>query len=58
MSEVISNASAKDLESNGHFLHTKVISEKRATEIARLQEIITGQTREINNLEVETKTLK
>ena len=37
---------------------SKVISEQRATEITRLKEIIASQTKEINNLKVEAKTLK
>ena len=42
-SETISNASEKMLESNGHFLHAKIIIEQQAIEIVRLQEACDAQ---------------
>ena len=58
MLEVVSNASLKMLKSSGHFLHLKMVAEQRASEIVRLQEIVTAHTKENNDLKVEIKTLK
>ena len=58
MLEVVSNASVKMLESSGHFLHVRMVAEQRASEIARLQEIVTAHAKENNDLKVEIKTLK
>ncbi|KAH9024382.1 hypothetical protein EDB85DRAFT_2150521 [Lactarius pseudohatsudake] len=65
LSEVISNASAKALEVNGHFIRIKMIADQRATEIEKLQETLTSKTKENDqltkendHLNVEVKTLK
>jgi hypothetical protein len=58
LSEVVSNASEKMLESNGHFLRARMIADQRATEIQRLQEAIASHTRESDDLKVEIRTLK
>ena len=58
MLEVVLNTSLKMLKSSGHFLHVKMVAEQRASEIVRLQEIVTAHTKEKNNLKVEIKTLK
>ncbi|KAH9021188.1 hypothetical protein EDB85DRAFT_1895799 [Lactarius pseudohatsudake] len=58
LSEVISNASAKGLEVNGHFIRVKMIADQRATEIEKLQETLTSKTKENDHLNVEVKTLK
>jgi hypothetical protein len=57
-SEVVSSAPEKMLESNGHFIRTRMIADQRATEIENLQEIIASQKQENNDLKVEIKTLK
>ncbi|KAH9063603.1 hypothetical protein EDB87DRAFT_1681257 [Lactarius vividus] len=65
LSEVISNASAKALEVNGHFIRVKMIADQRATEIEKLQETLASKTKETDqltkendHLNVEVKTLK
>ncbi|KAH9172275.1 hypothetical protein EDB89DRAFT_2069930 [Lactarius sanguifluus] len=65
LSEVISNASAKALEANGHFICVKMIADQRATEIEKLQETLASKTKENDqltkendHLNVEVKTLK
>ncbi|KAH9007788.1 hypothetical protein EDB84DRAFT_1447321 [Lactarius hengduanensis] len=65
LSEVISNASAKALEVNGHFIRVKMIADQRATEIEKLQETLASKTKENDqltkendHLNVEVKTLK
>ncbi|KAH9038060.1 hypothetical protein EDB85DRAFT_1888120 [Lactarius pseudohatsudake] len=65
LSEVISNASAKALEVNGHFIRVKMITDQRAMEIEKLQETLASKTKENNqltkendHLNVEVKTLK
>ena len=58
MLEVVSNVSMKMLKSSGHFLHMKMVAEQRASEMARLQEIVTAHVKENNNLKVKIKTLK
>jgi hypothetical protein len=55
---VVSNASEKMLENNGHFLRAKMLSEQRAMENTRLQEAISSHVKEINDLKVEVKSLK
>ncbi|KAH9007492.1 hypothetical protein EDB84DRAFT_1572818 [Lactarius hengduanensis] len=56
--EVISNASAKMLENNGHFIRVQMTSEKRAMEITRLEEALADKTKENNELKEENKDLK
>ncbi|KAI9443888.1 hypothetical protein H4582DRAFT_2189453 [Lactarius indigo] len=63
--DIVSNASAKTLESNGHFVRVKVIADQRATEIERLQEALTSKikendqlSKENERLNVEVRTLK
>jgi hypothetical protein len=63
--EVVSTASEKMLESNGHFLRSKMLAEQRSAELARLQEVVTTHVKENtdlkvanNDLKVENKTLK
>ncbi|KAH8985340.1 hypothetical protein EDB86DRAFT_2833145 [Lactarius hatsudake] len=63
--EIFSNASAKALEVNGHFIHVKMIADQRATEIKKLQEALSSKTKENDqltkendHLNVEVKTLK
>ncbi|KAH9007985.1 hypothetical protein EDB85DRAFT_2165047 [Lactarius pseudohatsudake] len=56
--EVISNTSAKMLENNGHFIRVQMTSEKRATEITRLEEALADKTKENNELKEENKDLK
>ena len=46
------------LESSGHFIRAKLYAEQRAVEITKLQEILTNQAKEINDLTVENRTLK
>ncbi|KAH8979543.1 hypothetical protein EDB92DRAFT_2107530 [Lactarius akahatsu] len=65
LSEVISNASAKALEVNGHFIRIKMIADQRTAEIEKLQETLTSKTKENDqltkendHLNVEVKTLK
>ncbi|KAH9033073.1 hypothetical protein EDB85DRAFT_1890359 [Lactarius pseudohatsudake] len=65
LSEVISNASAKALAVNRHFIQIKMIANQRATEIEKLQETLASKTKENNqltkendHLNVEVKTLK
>ncbi|KAH9027955.1 hypothetical protein EDB85DRAFT_1892735 [Lactarius pseudohatsudake] len=65
LSEVISNASAKALEVNGHFIRVKMIADQRTTEIEILQETLASKTKENDqltkendHLNVEVKTLK
>jgi hypothetical protein len=55
---VVSNASEKMLENNGHLLCARMVTKQRATKIARLQDIVTTQAKENNNLKIEVKTLK
>ena len=56
--EVISNASEKMLENNGHFLRARIVAEQRAIKLVRLQEVLNTQVKENNDLKVEVKTLK
>jgi hypothetical protein len=56
--EAIANTSAQMLESNGHFLHIKMMAEQQATKIVQLQEALNVQAKENNNLKVQNKTLK
>ncbi|KAH9038700.1 hypothetical protein EDB85DRAFT_1887752 [Lactarius pseudohatsudake] len=56
--EVISNASAKMLKNNGHFIRVQMTSEKRAMEITRLEEALADKTKENNELKEENKDLK
>ncbi|KAH9170880.1 hypothetical protein EDB89DRAFT_2184649 [Lactarius sanguifluus] len=56
--EVISNASAKMLENNSHFVRVQMTSEKRAMEITRLEEALAGKTKENDELREENKDLK
>jgi hypothetical protein len=58
LSEAIANASVQMLEHNGHYLRAKLMAEQQATEIARLQEAISVQAKENNDLKVQNKTLK
>jgi hypothetical protein len=58
LSEAIVNASVQMLEHNGHYLHAKLMAEQQATEIMRLQEAISVQAKENNDLKVQNKTLK
>jgi hypothetical protein len=46
------------LESSGHYLQAKMVSEQRAMEIARLQEALAAHTKENNDMKVEIRTLK
>ena len=55
---MVSNASEKMLEHNGHFLRAKMVAEQRAIEIARLQEVANAHARENNDLKVEVRTLR
>jgi hypothetical protein len=57
-SEVVSNASEKMLEGNGHFIRNKLLAEQSLAEVARLQEIINTHAKENNDLKVEVRTLK
>jgi len=56
--EVVSNTSEKMLESNGHFVHTKMTAEQRASEVTKLLEAVATHAKENNNLKVENRTLK
>ncbi|KAF8257857.1 hypothetical protein EI94DRAFT_1816742 [Lactarius quietus] len=56
--EVVSNVSEKMLETNGHFLCAKMVTEQMAVEITRLQEVVATHAKENNNLKVKVKTLK
>ncbi|KAF8269528.1 hypothetical protein EI94DRAFT_1699444 [Lactarius quietus] len=56
--EVVSNASEKMLENNGHFLQAKLTAEQRAVEIVRLQDVVATHAKENNDLKVEVKMLK
>jgi len=56
--EVVSNASEKMLESNGHFVCAKMTAEQRASEVAKLLEAVATHAKENNDLKVENRTLK
>lgn len=56
--EVVSNASEKMLEHNGHFLRAKMVAEQRAIEIARLQDVVNAHAKENNDLKVKVRTLR
>ena len=46
------------LENNSHFLRARMMSEQRAMEITRLQEVVAAHVKENNELKLEVKMLK
>ncbi|KAI9433542.1 hypothetical protein H4582DRAFT_2060944 [Lactarius indigo] len=54
---VVLNASARLLESNGHFVRVQMTSEKRAMEITRLEEALTALTKENDKLKEEIRDM-
>ena len=56
--EIVSSASEKLLESNGHFLRAKMLAEQRASDIMKLQELVAAHVKENNDLKVELSTVK
>ena len=46
------------LENNSHFLQARMVADQRAAEITRLQDVVTTQVKENNDLMIKIETLK
>ena len=56
--EMISTASERVLESNGHFLCIQMLAEQRTSELIKAEETLTKHDKEIYDLRVQLQTLK
>jgi len=56
--EMISTASERVLESNGHFLRIRMLAEQRTSELIKAGETLTKCDKEIYDLRVQLQTLK
>jgi len=56
--KMISTASERVLESNGHFLRIRMLAEQRTSELIKAGETLTKCDKEIYDLRVQLQTLK